>query len=172
MAAEAEKNETNEVETPGIKRVWTDTREQVEKVWSDAFNELNTRFQEAEHDVREFVKKVDVEGRKRLEGLLETLKLRDAALFERILPKEAAERASRVSDELREAGVKLGGEAIEKLGLVTREAVDAAVEALTSELAKLTKKIDSVSRKANAAATKKALAKIEARVAKLEAAEK
>ena len=141
------------------RKTWTDTVEtvqnqykQVEKLWNDAFGQMNVRLQGVEKDAREFVQKVERDGRERLQVLkgqlpLETLAdLLDGADF-------------------REQGARLRQETIDRLGLGTT----ADLTALGGKLDKLTKKVETVRRKANdAAVAKKDVKALERRIKKLE----
>lgn len=164
MTANPETVETTDEikDDKGIKKVWHETRGQVEKVWSDAFGQLNNRFQEAEKDVREFVKKVEVDGRKRLEHLLETLKVTgDQGLIGKI-------KATKLSEELVETGHKVREEVEEKLSLVTGE----AVEDLKVQLAAIHDKLEALENKINARPSTKVVSDLKKRLEKLEKATK
>ena len=171
----------------GVKKALNDAKSQMEKVWNDAFVQLNARFQEAEKDVRDFVKKVESDGRSRLEGLLETVGLTgDSGLIAKgkglLQGSKLGEAGSKLGEELREAGSKLGeagsklGEAGSKLGEETLERLGLVAasdfEELKAEVEKLAKKLETVRRKANGAPTKKALEAVSARVKALEEAAK
>ncbi len=190
MSATENKTENkteNDANDKGVKKALTDAKAQVEKVWNDAFVQLNARFQEAEKDVRDFVKKVEADGRTRLEGLLETMGLTgDTGLIAKgrglLQGSKLGEAGSKLSEELREAGSKLGeagsklGEAGSKLGEETLERLGLVAasdfEALKAEVDKLAKKLETVRRKANGAPTKKALEALTKRVQALEEAAK
>lgn len=171
----------------GVKKAINDAKSQVEKVWNDAFVQLNARFQEAEKDVRDFVKKVEADGRSRLDGLLETVGLTgETGLIAKgkglLQGSKLGEAGSKLGEELREAGSKLGeagsklGEAGSKLGEETLDRLGLVAasdfEELKAEVEKLAKKLETVRRKANGAPTKKALENVSARVKSLEEAAK
>ena len=137
MAANSDSNEA----AGSVKKAWAETVSQlqtrlkdVEKIWNDTFTQVNARFQDAEKDVRDFVKKVESDGKERLEGLLGQLK--DQFKVEELLGK------LKTTDFL-EQGARIGTETIERLGLVTKD-----------ELISLSEAVDDLAEKLKAAAKK------------------
>jgi hypothetical protein len=142
--------------------VWSDTRGQVEKVWADAFAQLNSRFQEAEKDAREFVKKVEIDGRKRLEQLLETLKVTgDQGLIHLI-------KTNKLSEDLVETGHKVREEVEERIALVN----GAAIAEIKAQLTAIGEQLTALETKVGGRATTKAVADLKQRIDKLEKAAK
>ena len=145
----------------GLKKVWTETKTNVtarfkdaEKIWNDAFDQINTRLQGAEKDAREFVKRVEEDGRTRIQTLGKQLNVDD--LVGKLKVNELAEQVSRITTET-----------IEMLGLVKAE----DLTELRSELTALQAELDALKAfktKANAAATKSTVTKLTKRVAALE----
>lgn len=146
----------------GLKKMWTEAKSTVqgrfkdaEKVWNDAFAQVNTRVQGAEQDVREFVKRVEEDGRTRLQTLGKQLNVDE--LVGKLRVAELTEQVGRITTET-----------VEKLGLVK----SADLEALRSELTKLQaemREFKSLKSKATGAATKSTVTKLTKRVAALEA---
>jgi len=145
----------------GLKKIWTEARATVqsrykgaEKIWNDAFAQINTRFQGAEKDAREFVKRVDEDGRTRLAALGKQLNVDDLAGLLKV--SEFTEQIDRVATE-----------AVERLGLVKAEELTALrVEMATLQAA--VADLGGMATKANGAATKSTVTKLTKRVAALE----
>ena len=123
----------------------------VEKIWNDTFEQLQSRFNEVGNDAREFVKKVEEDGRKRFENIRDQLKVED------FLGKLK-------TAELFEQGAKITNETIDKLGFATAE----ELTVLSEKLEGLANKVENVRKRASASATSKAHKNLSTRVAKLE----
>ncbi|MDP6944600.1 MAG: hypothetical protein QF464_10655 [Myxococcota bacterium] len=146
----------------GLKKMWTEARTTVqtrfkdaEKVWNEAFTQINTRLQGAEKDARDFVKRVEEDGRTRLEAIGKQLNVDE--LVGKLKAGDLSEQIGRVT-----------AETVEMLGLV--KATELAelrneLETLRSQMAEF----KSVKTKANGAATKSTVTKLTKRVAALEA---
>ena len=154
MAASTE----NTTDAAGLKKVWNETVlnvqtrfKEVEKAWNDAFTQLNTRVKGAETEARDFVKKFEEDGKKRLDTIRSQVKFDDLV-------------AKLKTDKLFEQGAKLTSETIERLGLAKRE----DVEDLAESVKKLSTKVETIRRKANGAVASKDLKALEKRVAALE----
>ena len=145
----------------GLKKVWTDTKttvqtrfKEAEKIWNDAFEQVNTRLQGAEKDARDFVKRVEEDGRTRLQGLGKQLNVDD--LVGRLKVNELSEQVRRITTET-----------VEVIGLVKAE----ELASLREEMASLKAELDAfkaIKVKANSAATKSTVTKLTKRVAALE----
>ncbi|MGM0574430.1 MAG: hypothetical protein ACQEXJ_01675 [Myxococcota bacterium] len=140
-------------DTAGLKKVWGDAVaniqhrfEAVEKIWNDTFTQVNTRLHDVNDDVREFVKKVEEDGRKRIDTIRGQLKVDDVVGRIR-------------TTDLFEQGARLTNETIERLGLATREEVEG-----------LSKKLETVRKRASSSAKTKEVKDLEKRVAALEKA--
>ena len=159
MAAQPEATQTQEdtTQASGFTKVLNEARGQLEKIWNDAFSQINARYREAEKDVREFVAKLEADGKKRVATTLSSFpssdKMKD--FWTKVRPNDLVDQ-----------GVKLGEDAIEKLGLVRAS----ELESLKGELDKLAKKLETVRKKANSGPTKKSVEAIDKRVKKLEKA--
>lgn len=124
-----------------------------EKIWTEAFDQLNTRFGEVGHDAREFVKKVEGDGRKRFETMRDQLKVDD--LVGRFK-----------TSELIEQGQKLTGETIDRLGLATAE----ELKSFAATLQKVATKLETVRKRAADSPTQRSFTTLKGRVDKLEKA--
>lgn len=156
-------------ETPqGVRKFMDETKEQIEKVWSQTFSQLNARFQEREQDVREFLSKLELDGRKRFDTLSHSFRdqIKVDELFTKFKSSDFVEQGSKLGEEWVEQGLKVREEAIERMGLVHK----ADLELVTAELAKMTKKLESVRKKASTAPTKKSVEALVKRIATLEKA--
>ena len=125
----------------GLMKVWNDALEQVtnrfkdvEKLWADTFQQINTRFQGAEKDARDFLKKVEVDGKKRMETV--TTQLKDLQVEELVGRFKAS--------ELVEQGSKFGAQTADKLGIDLVK-LNETVDKLTGRLETMTHR-DTVSR--------------------------
>ncbi len=125
----------------------------VEKIWNDAFEQLNTRFNEVGNDAREFVKKVEGDGRKRYETVRDQLKVDD--LVGRFKTSEIIEQ-----------GQKLTGDTIDRLGLATAE----ELKQFAVTLDKVANKLETVRKRAAGSPTQRSFNTLKARVDKLEKA--
>ena len=166
MVAQAQTQDTQDAK--GVKKFVNETKEQIEKVWTDTFAQLNARFQEREKDVREFLNKLEADGKKRFETLSQTVKvqLNVEELLTKLKANDLVGQSTKLGEDLVDQGVKLSEEAIEKLGLARASELGA----LTVEFEKLSKKIETVRKKANTAPTKKSVEELKKRVTKLEKA--
>ncbi len=145
----------------GLKNMWTEAKATVqtrfkgaEKVWNDAFGQINTRLQGAEKDARDFVKRVEEDGRVRLQALGKQFKVEDLAGMLKV--SDFTEQVDRIATET-----------VEKLGLVKAEELTnlrAELQALQAKLAEFKE----FKTKANSAATKSTVTKLTKRVTALE----
>ena len=145
----------------GLKNMWAEAKATVqtrfkgaEKIWNDAFEQINTRLQGAEKDARDFVKRVEEDGRTRLQTLGKQFKVEDLAGLLKL--SDFTEQVDRITTET-----------VEKLGLVKAEELTnlrAELEALEVKLAEFKE----FKTKANSAATKSTVTKLTKRVAALE----
>ena len=132
----------------------------VEKNWNDTFSTINERFQGAEKDVRDFLQKVESDGKKRFDGLKG--QVRDAVnaedLFDRVKTNDFVGQ-----------GVKIGTETFERMGF----AAASDVSALGGRVDKLSSRIETLRRRisghASSHASSKELEALVARIALLEA---
>ena len=166
MVAKAQKTES--AEPKGVKKFMDETKDQIEKIWNNTFSQLNARFQEREKDVRDFLNKLELDGKTRFETISKSFReqLNVEELLTKLRSNEFLGQGSKLGEELVEQGLKVGEDAIEKLGLVRRS----DLEELTGELDKVAKKIESVRKKANSGPTKKSLEALDKRLKKLEKA--
>jgi len=176
MAANAETIETpnepaknaeagaDKADEKGIKTFFNDAREQLEKLWTDTFGTLNERFQTTEGEVLEFVKRVELEGRGRLNKILEALKLDKWSTAN---AKDILSNPTKLRDEIVEQGQNFAQGSVNTLGLVT----EAQFKTLTDEVAKLSDAIDKLA-KQSTGATKKSVTDLAKRVKTLEDAVK
>lgn len=146
----------------GIKKVWGEAVstiqgrfEAVETLWNDTFAQVNTRLRGVESDVRDFVKRVEEDGRKRIETLRDQLNVDD--LVGRVRAAEVFEQGARFTHET-----------IERVGLVSRDDLDS----IEGRVDKLDKKLETVRKRASASAKTKDVKALEKRVAQLEKASK
>jgi septation ring formation regulator EzrA len=135
MVATAETMHSAET-TPRFKKAWEDATSRakdrfkvVEKAWSDTVHDVNGRVQTAEKDVREFLKKVEDGSKERIESIKSSFHVED--LFKRFRKDVTGQ------------GMKLGEEAVERLGLATK----AEFEKLSQELQKLADKVEGLRKK-------------------------
>ena len=138
MVAQAQNQDTQDA--TGVKKFVNETKEQIEKVWADTFTQLNARFQEREKDVREFLNKLEADGKKRFETLSQTVKvqLNVDELLTKIKANELVGQSTKLGEDLFGQGLKLSEDAIEKLGLARASEINA----LTTDFEKLAKKIE------------------------------
>ena len=166
MVAQAQKQEAQDAK--GVKKFVNETKDQIEKVWADTFAQLNARFQEREKDVREFLNKLELDGKKRLETLSQTVKgqINVEDLLGKLKANDIVGQGTKIGEDLVGQGLKLSEDAIDKLGF----ARSTEISALAADFAKLAKKIETVRKKANTAPTKKAVEELKKRITKLEKA--
>ena len=142
------------VNAAGLKSVWTDTIDRIkgaEKNWQDRVDQLNGRVQQVEQELRDFVKKVENDGKKRFESIREQLKVDE--FINRFVSTKETEDSVEVE--------------------VTEAPTFATADAMTTietKVAKLSTKLDSLRRKASNHVTKNAHQKLTARVTALEKA--
>ena len=122
-----------------------------EKVWSDTFVQLNTRFQTAETEVRDLVQRLESESTERLQTLRDQLKL------DELLGKLSTED---LEGQINQAITK----AIGSFGL----AKQADLEQVLTELNSLKAELADTRKRANSSATKSTVTKLTKRVAALE----
>ena len=156
---EPSKNPADKAEEKGFKTFINDARDQLEKLWTDTFGSLNGRLQSTEGDLKEFVKRVETEGRGRLNRIIEALKLEKWS--------NTLNNPSKLRDELVEQGQTLAKGSVNSLGLVT----EAQFTALSEEISALAEAVAKLSKKP-AGATKKSVADLAKRVKALETASK
>ncbi|MEE2779692.1 MAG: hypothetical protein VYE15_04150 [Myxococcota bacterium] len=119
----------------------------VEKLWVDTVEQLHTRVQGVEEDARDFVKRVESDGRDRIGDIKEKV------------------GGIRPGGELLEQGAKFRQETVERIGLAT------ALEftTLASKVDRLATRLDTVRRKANTVTeAKKQVADLKKRTVALE----
>lgn len=152
--ATAEKLETTDAH--GIRKVFNGTVEQVqtafkdaEKSWQDAVEQLQQRVQGVEGDVREFVKKLETDGKARFETIKDQLKVDD--LVARFKSRDFADFTD---------------ETIERFGLA--KAID--ITAIQATLDKLAAKVESVRKKSTGTVPKRSFDALKKRVDQLEKA--
>ena len=95
----------------------------VEKIWSDTVDQLHTRVQGVEEDARQFVKRVETDGRERIDEF----------------------KGQFDSGDLLNQGSRLRQETVERFGLITT----ADFTLLGTRVDKITTRLDTVRRKAN-----------------------
>jgi polyhydroxyalkanoate synthesis regulator phasin len=166
MVAQAQPNETTDANV--VKKFVTETKDQLEKVWTDTFSQLNTRFQEREKDVRDFLNKLENDGRKRFETLSQSMReqLNVDDILAKLKTNELVDQGAKIGEDIVEQGLKISEEAIDKLGF----ARSSEIVALAAELEKLAQKVETVRKKASTASTKKVVDELKKRVMKLEKA--
>jgi len=103
---------------------------EVERVWTESIEQLNTRIQTAEKDARDFARRIEVDSRDKLNQLKEQVQIDQV--------KTRLDNANLIK-----RGVRLGSETAEKLGL----AQIADVDKLTKKLDGLGKKVETVRRR-------------------------
>jgi uncharacterized protein YicC (UPF0701 family) len=99
----------------------------VEKIWSDTVDQLHTRVQGVEEDARQFVKRVETDGRERIDEF--------KGQFD----------GARVNGDLLNQGARLRQETVERLGLITT----GDLTLLGTRVDKIATRLDTVRRKAN-----------------------
>tara|TARA_B100000674_G_C37850620_1_gene919791 strand:+ start:599 stop:1156 length:558 start_codon:yes stop_codon:yes gene_type:complete len=166
MVAQAQTAETQDA--TGVKKFVNETKEQIEKIWTDTFAQLNSQFQEREKDVRDFLNKLEADGKKRLETLGQTVKgqLNVEELLTKLKTNDFVGQSTKIGEDIVGQGLKLSEEAIEKLGLARAS----EVSALATDFEKLAKKMETIRKKANSAPTKKSVDELKKRITKLEKA--
>jgi polyhydroxyalkanoate synthesis regulator phasin len=166
MVAQAQPNETTDANV--VKKFVADTKDQLEKVWTDTFSQLNSRFQEREKDVRDFLNKLENDGRKRFESLSQNVKgqLNVDDILSKLKTNDFVDQGTKIGEDIVEQGLKISEDAIDKLGF----ARSTEITALTTELEKLAKKVETIRKKTNTASTKKVVDALKKRVTKLEKA--
>lgn len=161
-AVNSDNHESNESEkVNGLKRVWTDTVEQVQTRLKD----VEQAFKHSLEQVQGRVNAVGEDGKKRLESVKEQLK------FDKLDELVARFKFSAKAQELVDEGIKLTEETIEKLGLVKVGDIDvvkATVESVNEALEAANKKVESLRKRLSDAVSKKDFEALVARVAELE----
>ena len=131
----------------GAFEVVQDQVKNVEKLWVDTVEQLHTRVQGVEEDAREFVKRVETDGRGRIGDIKDQLD------------------GIRPSGDLLSQGARLREETVERLGLVTT----GEFLTLGTKLDKLATRLDTVRRKANTVTeAKKQITELKKRTTSLE----
>ena len=166
MVAQAQNQDTQDA--TGVKKFVNETKEQIEKIWADTFAQLNAQFQEREKDVRDFLNKLEVDGKKRFETLSQTVKgqINVEELLTKLKTNDLVGQSTKLGEDLVGQGLKISEDAIEKLGLARAS----ELSALTADFEKLSKKMETIRKKANSAPTKKSVEDIKKRLTKLEKA--
>lgn len=125
--------------------------EEAHRIWNETFEQIHARLHEADKNVRDMVRRIEEDGRSRLDALRDQLKV-----------DEMVQRLR--TGEWREQGARMTHETMERLGLASYE----DVENLRTEVDKLAKKVETVRKRASESARTKEVKALERRVEELE----